>query len=147
MRRCLYLTFRYMISFWAPKRRTEIAREICGWNPLCLPGDMIAAIRKANGFKAMLLADVVLFGGCAAVCALSDGLPDFRRFFGNVPGMLACMAAFCLCEEYPSRAFLKYAFIVFSYGCGGHWTLTTMILIVFEHLAAGAEWTQGEVNP
>ena len=116
MRRCLYLTFRYMISFWAPKRRTESAREICGWNPLCLPGDMIAA-------------------------------PDFRRFFGNVPGMLACMAAFCLCEEHPSRAFLKYAFIVFSYGCGGHWTLTTMILIAFEHLAAGAEWTQGEVNP
>ena len=96
---CVRQMLWYTFSFYSPKRRAQIAEEICGVKPACLPGDMLTAIRKREGFKALLLSEWILFGGCVIVCLLLDLLFVHRNVLWKILGLLACMIPFFFCEE------------------------------------------------
>lgn len=143
MRHCLYQVLCYVLSFYAPKRRTKIAEKICGEKPVCLPGDILTAIRKNYGLGSMFLAELLLFGWGIGICLTLDLLFDSSALLWKIPGLLVCIASFSLCEESQLRAFSKVAFIVFSFCCGDLWTLTAVVLIAFEHIAIEKEFGQG----
>ena len=147
MRYSLNQVLCYAVSFWLPKRRLEIAGVVCGSKPDCLPGDMIFAVKREFGLVAMLLSECILFGGCAAVCVLSDLFFRGPGMLIHIPGLIVCVMTFGLCGENRGRAFQKYGFIVFSYLCGGPWMLALAFLIAYEHFAIGKGFGQREVSP
>lgn len=139
MRSCIPQVVRYAVSFYAPKRRTQIAEEICGEKPVYLPGDMLTAIRKRNGFGILFLAEFILFGWCMIVCLLLDLFCGDSGLLWKIPGLCACMISFSLCQENGSRTVLKAMFLFCSFCYGNLWALTALFLIVFEHLAVGGD--------
>ncbi len=139
MHPCIPQVIRYALSFYAPKHRTRIAEGICGAKPRYLPGDMLAAIRRRDGFGVMLLAECLLFGWSLVVCLLRDLLFGASGPLWRLPGLLACVISFSLCEEDRVRAALKAMFLLYALCSGGYWTLTWLFLLVFEHFAAGGE--------
>ena len=132
---CVRQMLWYTFSFYSPKRRAQIAEKICGAKPACLPGDMLTAIRKREGFKALLLSEWILFGGCVIVCLLLDLLFVHRNVLWKIFGLLACMIPFFFCEESKARMQLKAIYLLFSFFFGDYWALTALFLIIFEHLA------------
>ena len=106
---CVRQMLWYTFSFYSPKRRAQIAEEICGVKPACLPGDMLSAIRKREGVH--------------------------RNVLWKILGLLACMIPFFFCEESKARMQLKAIYLLFSFFFGDYWALTAFFLIIFEHLA------------
>ena len=135
MHPCVRQMLWYTFSFYSPKRRAQIAEEICGAKPACLPGDMLTAIRKHDGFKALFLSELILFGWCMAVCLFLDLFFAHWSVFRKISGLFACMIPFFFCEESKARMLLKSMYLLFSFCSCDYWALTVFFLIVFEHLA------------
>ena len=124
----------YAVSFYAPDRRFRLAEEICGERPQHIPGDMLRAVEKRCGCGKLLLAELILFGWCAAACLLLDLLPPARPLIRNLLGFLCCLATFGLCGDKREHIFLKTGFLCFALLRGGSWTLTAGILLLYVHL-------------
>ena len=107
MRYSLNQVLCYTVSFWLPKRRLEIAGVVCGSKPDCLPGDMIFAVKREFGLGAMLLSECILFGGCAAVCVLSDLFFRGPGMLIHIPGLIVCVMTFGFSEIRFYRVFLS----------------------------------------
>lgn len=145
MKSLYHLAARYALSFYAPAQRFRIAEKICGGRPQELPGDMLVQIRQQGGRRALFVSDCILFGWCLLFSLLLDVLP-LGPLVRDIAGFLICLAAFCLCMDDRKRCFLKIGFLIFSLSCEGSWTLTCLIMIVFEHLSSAdtpmdSRWT------
>lgn len=126
----------YAISFFNPARRRQLASEICGLHPHYLPGNMLTCIHRRYGVGTLLFADLILFGWCVLACLAADLFLGHHVVLHEIIGFLSCTLAFCLCEDQELRSFLKLLYLSASVFWGDYWTLTAIIMIIFEHLVS-----------
>lgn len=132
IRRCA----QYAALFYSLKKRSRIAREICGEEPLYLPADLMVSARRRYGLPGLAAADAVLFGWCFAAEAALDALPPDLRIPAGILGFLLCTAAFCLCGDSPLRLTVKTGYLIYAFACGSPKALTTAFMILYEHITA-----------
>lgn len=134
MKEVVFAVGRYAFSPLCPARRRRLAGQVLGRPARYLPADLLYAVRTKRGFGTMLLADLFLFGLCLAADVLIDFVVPLLFAVRAAIGAAACILAFGLLEDEPRRALMKLMMIAMTVSGCGLWTLTTLFMLLFEHL-------------
>ena len=124
----------YVLSMFSPAKSRKRSSELIGDAKSHSLPDILKHIQNKYGFGGLIKADAVLFGWELLLTALidlfADRLPIVQKGLGAVVCFLMCHIA----DEEISRAFLISAFLFTTCIADGSWFVTTLFLILFEHI-------------